>query len=349
MVIFLEKEKRAWSLALTTILFILGVNLSSYSEITQEEIVRSLQESLIRASEEVAPAVVNIRTVQPSEDFFFRIVPREGQGSGVIFSKEGYILTNEHVIHKAREIKVVLPDGRELEGKLIGSDPRVDLAVVEIKARDLPLAKLGDSDKLKPGEFCIAIGNPFGLQNTLTFGVVSARGRNIGAAPGRILEDLIQTDAPINPGNSGGPLINLQGEVIGINTAIIPYAQGIGFAIPINAAKEIIDELIEYGRVIRPWLGIYYLPITSQVRQRFNLSVDSGYYIAKVVPKGPAEKAGMKKGDVIIKVNDQSIETAQDLRQIMKTKRIGEGITLLILRQGQYKEVRVKLEEMPRE
>jgi len=203
MITFLKEEKRVWWLALVVILFLVGIllgkNLGSVSEVTQEvtheEITISLEESLIRASEKVSPAVVNIRTVQLARDSFFRTVPREGQGSGVIFSEEGHILTNDHVIQKAREIKVVLPDGREIEGELTGSDPSVDLAVVKIKAKNLPVAKLGDSDKLKPGEFCIAIGNPFGLQNTLTFGVISAVGRSIGAAPGKILENLIQTDA----------------------------------------------------------------------------------------------------------------------------------------------------------
>jgi len=353
MIRFLKKEKRAWWLGLVVVLFLLGIllgkNLGSFSEANQEETPFSVQEHLIRASEEVGPTVVNIRTVQLTRDSFFRIVPREGQGSGVIFSEEGYILTNEHVIQKAEEIKVVLHDGRELEGKLVGSDPSFDLAVVKIEAKNLPVARLGDSDKLRPGEFSLAIGNPFGLQNTLTFGVISAMGRNIGTAPGKVLENLIQTDAPINPGNSGGPLINLEGEVIGINTAIIPYGQGIGFAVPINTAKEIVDELITHGRVIRPWLGIYYLCITPQIEERFNLAVDSGCYIAQVVPGSPADTAGIKEGDVIVKVNDQDMKAGEDLRQIMKTKKIGEEVTFLILRQDEYKEVKVKLAEMPRE
>ena len=344
-----QKEKRVLLIGIMVILVLFGINHSSFSEVTEGEIVHSLQETLIQASEEVAPAVVNIRTVRLTYDSFFRVVPRGGQGSGVIFSKEGYILTNEHVIHQAREIKVVLPDGRELEGKLIGSDPSVDLAVVKITAKNLPLTKLGNSDDLRPGEFCMAIGNPFGLQNTLTFGVISAMGRNIGAAPEKILENLIQTQAPINPGNSGGPLINLAGEVIGINTAIIPYGQGIGFAIPINTAKEILDELITHGRVMRPWLGIYSLCVTSQVKERFHLSVDSGCYIVEVVPQSPAEKGGIKEGDVVVKVNDQDVKTVEDLKQILKTKKIGEEITLLIVREDEYKRVRVTLAERPRE
>ena len=352
MVTLLKKEKSAWLLVVIVILFLFGINPSSFSEVTEEGVVRSLQETLIRASEEVAPAVVNIRIIQLTvEDYdsFFNVVPRGGQGSGVIFDKEGYILTNEHVIHQAKEITVVLPDGRELEGKLIGSDPSVDLAVVKITAENLPLAKFGNSDKLRAGDFCIAIGNPFGLQNSLTFGVISATGRHIGTPPGKILENLIQTQAPINPGNSGGPLIDLEGEVVGINTAIIPYAQGIGFAIPINTAKEIINELITYGRVIRPWLGIYSLYLAPQVKERFNLGVESGCYIIEVVPGGPAEKGGIKEGDVIVKVNDQDIKTPEDLKQVIKTKKIGEEISLLIFREDVYKTMRVTLAETPRE
>ena len=348
MIAFLKKEKRVGLLVVTLIFLLVGINLASFSEVAEEVTAYSLQETLIRASEKVALAVVNIRSIQLTYDSFFRVVPREGQGSGVIFSEQGYILTNEHVIHQAREIKVVLSDGREFEGKLVGSDRSVDLAVVKIKAGNLPLAELGDSDKLRPGEFCIAIGNPFGLQNTLTFGIISAVGRSIGS-PGKTLENLIQTQAPINPGNSGGPLINLEGEVIGINTAIIPYAQGIGFAIPINTAREILDELIEHGRVIRPWLGVSALCVTPQIKERFNLAVDSGCYIIQVVPESPAAKGGIKEGDVIVKVNDQDIKTIEDLGRIIKTKNIGEEITLSIFREDEYKRVTVKLEERPGE
>ncbi len=348
MVTFLEREKRAWLLGIATVLFLLGTALGTSSEVPAEAATLSLQETVIQASEKVAPAVVNIRIVLLTYDSFFRVVPGQGQGSGVIFSEEGYILTNEHVIHEATEINVVLPDGRELEGKLIGSDPSVDLAVVKINAENLSVAELGDSDKLRSGEFCMAIGNPFGLQNTLTFGVISATGRSIGG-PRQILENLIQTQTPINPGNSGGPLINLEGEVIGINTAIIPYGQGIGFAIPINTAKEIIGELIEHGRVIRPWLGVSALYVTPQVKERFNLDVDSGCYIINVVPKSPADKAGIKEGDVIIKVNDQDLRSLEDLQRVIKTREIGEELTLLIFREDEYEKVKVKLEERPTE
>lgn len=312
----------------------------------QKEAVAFLQNTIIEASSKVAPAVVNITTVRVGADFFFNPVPQRGLGSGVIFDqKNGYILTNEHVIHQVKEIKVLLPDGRESEGKLIGSDPTMDLAVVKIKGENLPVAKLGDSDEVKVGEFCIAIGNPFGLQNTVTFGIVSALNRPIRPD----LEDLIQTDAAINPGNSGGPLINFKGEVIGINTAIIPYAQGIGFAIPINAAKEIIDELIKYGKVIRPWLGISYLPITPQVVSRFNLPVKSGLYVASVISGSPADKVGLKAKDIIRKFDGQEIKTSRDLKAFISKKKVGDEVSLTILRNKETKIIRVTLGERPTE
>ncbi len=342
--------RKGWRVGLVVGMVALALGVVSavvFSEGTGEPTVSSLQKTLIQASEDVAPAVVNVRVVQLTYDMFLNVVPQEGLGSGIIFSKEGYILTNEHVIHKAKEIKVLLPDGREFDGKLVGSDPRTDLAVVKIKAKDIPLAKLGKSDTLKPAEFCIAIGNPFGLQNTVTFGVISAIGRHIQESPEKILENLIQTDAAINPGNSGGPLINIQGEVIGINTAIIPYAQGIGFAIPINTAKDIMDELIKYGKVIRPWLGIYFLPVTPQVKARFNLTVDSGLYVAKVVAGGPADKGGIKEGNIIVKMNGKDVKTYEDVQEIMKKMKVGEQITLVCVRQGEYKKIQLKLGEMP--
>ncbi|MFQ5835300.1 MAG: S1C family serine protease [bacterium] len=331
----------------------LSINLSLQAKNppeNQKEVVSFLQDTIIEASSKVAPAVVSISTVRVVADFFFNPIPQRGLGSGVIFDqKNGYILTNEHVIHRAKEIKVLLPDGREFEGKLIGSDPRIDLAVVKIKGENLPVVKLGDSDKVKVGEFCIAIGNALGLQNTVTFGVVSATNRSIRPQPQKVLEDLIQTDAAINPGNSGGPLINFKGEVIGINTAIIPYAQGIGFAIPINAAKDIIEELIKYGKVIRPWLGISYLPITPQVVSRFNLPVKSGLYVASVISGSPAHKAGLQVKDIIRKFDAQEIKTSQDLKAFISKKKVGDEVTLTILRDKETKIIRVTLGEMPAE
>ncbi|GAH26648.1 unnamed protein product [marine sediment metagenome] len=216
---------------------------------------------------------------------------------------------------------------------------------MEMPALKQPVLWYGDSDEVKVGEFCIAIGNPFGLQNTVTFGIVSALNRPIRPD----LEDLIQTDAAINPGNSGGPLINFRGEVIGINTAIIPYAQGIGFAIPINAAKEIIDELIKYGKVIRPWLGISYLPITPQVVSRFSLPVKSGLYVASVISGSPADKVGLRAKDIIRKFDGQEIKTPRDLKAFLSKKKVGDEVSLTILRNKETKIIRVTLGERPTE
>lgn len=349
MFIFSGKSKKVWLLVGIALFFLGAINTGSFCEKTPRETVYSLQETLTNIAEKVAPAVVNIRTVTFTRDLFFNVVPQEGLGSGIIFSKKGYILTNEHVVHNAEKIKAVLPDGREFKGEVIGSDSRSDLAVVKIESKDLPTAKLGDSDKLRPGDFCVAIGNPFGLQNTVTFGVVSATERHIQASQGKVLENLIQTDAAINPGNSGGPLINIKGEVIGINTAIIPYAQGIGFAIPINTAKDIIDELVKYGKVIRPWLGIYYYTVTSQLKKRFDLSVGSGIYVVKIVPQGPADKGGVKEGDVIVNINGEGIEKTQDVRKIIEKKEVGQQVSLLVVRDGEHKNIRLKLGEAPGE
>ena len=356
----IKLKRRSYLLAGTLILIVavfVIINLSTKASHeaknppeNQKELVSFLQDTIIGASGKVAPAVVNISTVRIIADFLFAPIPQRGLGSGVIFDqKNGYILTNEHVIHRAKEIKVLLPDGREFKSELIGSDPRTDLAVVKIKGENLPMAKLGDSDEVKVGEFCIAIGNPFGLQNTVTFGIVSATNRPIRPEPQKVLEDLIQTDAAINPGNSGGPLINFRGEVIGINTAIIPYAQGIGFAIPINAAKDIIEELIKHGKVIRPWLGITYLPITPQVVSRFNLPVKSGLYVASVISGSPADKAGLQAKDIIRKFDTQEVKTSRDLKAFISKKKVGDQITLTILRGKETKIIRVILGEMPAE
>ena len=307
-----------------------------------------LQETLIEVSKKVAPAVVNITTITGlGGDFFFNILPQQGQGSGVIFNEKGYILTNEHVVHEAREIKVLLMDGREFKGKLVGSDLWLDLAIIKIAGQNLPVARLGDSNKIRVGEFCVAIGNPFGLQNTVTFGVISALDRSIRVGVQKVMEGLIQTDTAINPGNSGGPLINFQGEVIGINTAIIPYAQGIGFAIPINSAKDILHQLITYGKVRRPWLGISYLPVSPRVTSQFNLETNSGIYVISVIAGGPASRAGLKEGDVILKINHTEVTTSQQLKQAISQQKIGEKVKLSILRRKEVLFIVVTLGKIP--
>ena len=314
---------------------------------TQEAV--SFQQTLIEASEKVAPAVVNIRVVQLSRDYFFNLVPQQGQGSGVIFDERGFILTNNHVIEGADEITVVLHDGREFKGEVLDRDPGVDLAVVKIEAPDLPVATLGNSDELQAGQFCVAIGNPFGLQDTVTFGVISALNRSIRSGPNQVMEDLIQTDAAINPGNSGGPLIDFSGTVVGINTAIIPQAQNIGFAVPINTARDITDDLIEHGKISRPWLGIYILTVNAQVQQRFELGVSTGVYVAEVVSDGPAAAAGIKEGDVIVGLDGTPVQSGERLRSMLRRKAIGATVSLLIVRDDQYQEVKVALEQAPSE
>ncbi|MBU4562463.1 trypsin-like peptidase domain-containing protein, partial [bacterium] len=312
-----------------TVVF-LGFTQSIYAQENKPNLtLEAFSNSIADIAETVGPAVVNIDTVRmvktqfPSfEDPIFkrffgrefeefrRTIPQKGTGSGFIINQEGYVLTNEHVVRKADKIKVTLSDGREFDGEVIGSDVTSDMAIVKIKADHLPLVALGDSDKLRVGEIVIAIGNPYGLQQTVTMGVVSAKGRSIPTGiEGRVYKDFIQTDAAINPGNSGGPLLNTKGEVVGINTAIIPYAQGIGFAIPINAAKKNIDDLITLGKVRRSWLGVYIQEVTPEIAKQFNQAEAKGVLVGDVVKNSPAEEVGIKTGDIIKKVNNEEVNS----------------------------------------
>jgi serine protease Do len=280
---------------------------------------------------------------QPEE----RRIPQKGLGSGFIFRSDGYILTNEHVIQGAEQIKVTLKDGREFGGKVIGSDPLTDIAIIKVDATDLPALPLGDSDRARVGEWMIAIGNPYGLSHTVTVGVLSAKGRPIYSGDsGREYENFLQTDAAINPGNSGGPLLNIKGEVIGINTAILPYAQGVGFAIPINMAKSLLDPLIETGKVVRSWVGIYLQDITPDMIQQFGLNEPKGALIADVVPNSPASRAGIQRGDIILKVDDEEIVNAAVFHAAIRDKKPGIQLTLSVWRDNQVKEISVILEEL---
>lgn len=276
----------------------------------------------------------------------------EGKGSGVIIDRDGYILTNEHVIRNANEIKVTLLDGREFKGKVVGSDRMTDIAVVKIPAHNLPVAKLGDSDRVRVGEWVIAIGNPFGYSHTVTCGIISAKGRSLkDVEEGKILEGLLQTDAAINRGNSGGPLVNLRGEVIGINTAIFPSEEGgflgIGFAIPINKAKEIMTQLIKEGKVRRPWVGIGLQDLTPEIAKKFAGRSDlKGAIINQVYPGSPAEKSGLKVGDIILEIDRKKIKSAQDVVNEVRKHKVGEVIVFLILREKHTSFISVKLAEM---
>ncbi len=324
-------------------------------------------------AEEVGPSVVYIDTVRYAtirrspfspffDDPFFRRffdlpeeemerqIPRRGVGSGFIFREDGYILTNHHVVAGAEEITVTLLDGREFTGRVIGADPMTDLAVVQVDAEGLPTVTLGDSDAARVGEWVVAIGNPYGLAHTVTVGVLSAKGRPITAGDtGREYENFLQTDAAINPGNSGGPLLNIHGEVIGINTAIIPFAQGLGFAIPINLAEELLDDLIELGRVIRAWLGVYIQDLTPEIALQFGREETKGALVAEIQVDSPAEHAGLQRGDIILRVEDEAIEDVRDLQQVIRSHRPGDVVTIEVWRDNELITLEAELQELEQE
>lgn len=303
----------------------------------------SRDNDVIGAIEKVEASVVNINTIRFERDAFLHVHPARGIGSGFIIDDRGHILTNHHITAGSREIEVALTDGRAFEGKLVGSDPANDLAVVKIDAHDLPVAELGNSAELRVGQTVIAIGNPFGLVGgpSVTVGVVSALNRHILAE--RVYENLIQTDASINPGNSGGPLLDLTSKVIGINTANIPEAQGIGFAIPINTAKTVLEDIVRYGRVTRPWLGVIGLDISQELARRFNLAVDSGILVMRIIPESPAERAGLQPGDVIAAIEDKQVNSMEDLQKQIRARRAGDSVSLIAVRGSEEARVRVTL------
>lgn len=305
----------------------------------------------------VGATVVKITTVQEqvTYDMFWGQTRDqvEGEGSGVIFDERGYILTNNHVVAGADEIIVVVNDkegkGREVKGQVLGRDAVTDLAVVKINAEGLPVARLGNSDRIEAGNTAIAIGNPLGFANTVTVGVISALNRDLPIEEGTELVDLIQTDAAINPGNSGGALFNLDGEVVGINTAIIQGAQGIGFAIPINTAREIATQLIEKGRVIRPWLGIYGTTITPEVRGELKLRETYGVYIDQALPNSPAAEGGIRERDVIQGIGNVKVESMEDLLLELRKQKVGGKIKLTVSRDGRVSHPTITLKARPAE
>jgi Do/DeqQ family serine protease len=270
------------------------------------------------------------------------------QGSGVIVDKSGVILTNNHLIDNAAEIEVRLSDKRKLKAKVAGRDPKTDLAVLKIEGQgDFPVAELGDSDALRIGQWAIAVGNPFGLDRTVTVGIVSATGRRgMGVAT---YESFIQTDAAINPGNSGGPLVNLDGKVIGINTAIVSVGQGIGFAIPINEARRVVPQLLSAGRVTRGWLGIRIQPLTEDLAPSFGAKEGDGVLVADVMQDSPAEKGGLKPGDVIVEFEGQKTAEVPDLQRIVAITPPGQAAKVIVLREGRRETLEVKIGEMPTE
>ncbi|MBI2843054.1 MAG: trypsin-like peptidase domain-containing protein [Armatimonadetes bacterium] len=327
----------------------------------------STDNPVVKAIARVGPAVVNIdtlvierrsrlpgifRDIFGDDPFFSEPMPRRGQGSGVIIdSDNGYILTNEHVIHNVRgkngQIKVSLPNKQQYDGNLVGADRMSDLALVKIDGTDLPQATLAPSDDLVIGSTAIAIGNPFGFRNTVTVGVVSATGRTLPTQENTQLEDLIQTDAAINPGNSGGPLCDVNGDVVGLNTAIIPYGQGIGFAISANTIRGVVDELVKYGRVRRPWTGMYYYDLSARAARQLGLKKPEGALVAEVANGSPAHKAGIEPGDVILAVDETEITFVEDIQKFLLRAKVDQAIKLTVWRDNKKKTVPLELEEPP--
>ncbi len=307
-----------------------------------------LESQVTGAIEKLSESVVGIDSTKLARDHRFGLVPIEGQGSGVIIDPQGTIVTNHHVIDDASKVQVHLKDGRSLVGEVIGSDPATDVALVRVNAQNLPFATLGDSESLRVGQFVLAIGNALGLPGapTVSMGVISALGRPL---PGTdfVLEGLVQTDAAINPGNSGGPLADLEGRVIGINTAMIPFAQGVGFAIPSDTIKRIIDQISKHGRVVRPWLGISGLDVNASIARRYGLSVESGVLLAEVLNDSPAHRAGLREGDIVVGIGENKVEQMKGLVTALSKFSIGERITLDVIRAGTTYEADLRLAEMP--
>lgn len=315
----------------------------------------------------VAPGVVNITSVVLERDFFYRLVPKEGAGSGAIIDNKGHILTNHHVIRDSEKLEVTLSDGSKWPARFMGSDPENDLAVIKIEApeKKLTVIPMGDSSQLDVGQKVLAIGNPFGLGQTLTTGIISSLSRSIRSEAGILINDVIQTDAAINPGNSGGPLLDSDGKIIGINSAIISptgASVGIGFAVPINIAKRILPELISKGRVSYPWIGASVYPLIPQFAKFLDLRAERGAIIIEVVPNGPADKAGLRGGDrqvqvgnslliiggdVITELNKEKVNSSDDLIRMIRDHRPGDSIELTILRDGKYFHKNVVLGEKP--
>ena len=359
------------------VLMMVGVMLGSSFQIAgaaKNAPPRMIPENFSMLAKDVSPAVVHIRVEKTLKgagpqlhqfenhpfdknehykDFFDHFFgdkgPQEynqkGLGTGFIIDKDGYIVTNNHVVQGADKIKVVLKDKKEFDAQIVGRDPQTDLALIKIDAKDnLPTVRLGRSDKLQVGEWVAAIGSPFGLEQTFTAGIVSAKGRVIGSGP---YDNFIQTDASINPGNSGGPLINMNGEVVGINTAIIAGGQGIGFAIPIDLANDIIAQLKDNGEVTRGWLGITVQDLNEELAQYYKLRDNAGVLVADVVPGDPADQAGIKAKDVIIELNGETVKTSRELTAKAANLPVGKKATVTVLRDGKKSSFNVKVAKRP--
>ena len=365
-------ERKIFFLAmlLAAVIIFLGSFYPTYSIAAKSDTTFLPPDSFSNLAESASPAVVNIRTVKtikgggrvfrhfkkgpfgdddPMKDFFDRFFDEDQKrdfkqrslGSGFIIDKDGYIVTNNHVIDNADKIVVILNDEKEFEAQIVGRDKNTDLSLIKIESNhNLPVLRFGDSDALKVGQWVVAIGNPFGLEQTVTAGIVSAKGRVIGSGP---YDDFIQTDASINPGNSGGPLLNMKGEVVGINTAIIAGGQGIGFAIPVNLAKNIIAQLKSTGEVTRGWLGVGIQDISEEVAEYYGIKEKKGVLVTEVFPGDPADLAGIKPKDIILSVNGKSVDSARQLTGMIAEISVGDTIQIKINRNGKTPTIDVKI------
>ena len=322
----------------------------------------------IAVYEKVADGVVNVTSTAMQLDFFFNAYPTQGSGSGSVIDAKGHILTNHHVVAEAQKLEVTLADGSKWPATLVGSDPESDLAVIKIEAprEKLKVVSMGDSRNLRIGQKVLAIGNPFGLQRTLTTGIISSLGRTIRSDVGTLIEDVIQTDAAINPGNSGGPLLNSDGEIIGVNSAILSPSGGnvgIGFAVPVNTARRVVPELLAKGYVSYPWIGATIQSLIPEIAKYRNLKIERGAMIAEVVKGGPADKAGLKGGhqrvqvgnmivlvggDVVVRVDQHDVKSNDELIHYIREKKPGDTILLKVYRNGSFLDVRLTLGERPR-
>jgi S1-C subfamily serine protease len=311
---------------------------------TGTTIVTTEEQAVENAVKIASPAVVRINVTATAQDPFWMIPSQEtGIGSGFIITSDGYVLTNNHVVQDATTITVTLKDGREFRGQVVGTDPLSDVAVVKISGANLPTIQLGDSSRLTVGQKVIAIGNPYGLDQTVTTGVISALERNIQADQGKTLVGVVQTDAAINPGNSGGPLVDLSGRVVGINTMIYQNAQGLGFSVSVNTARKVYDSIIATGSITWPALGITGATLSSEISQQYNISITQGVYIASVTADSGAEAAGLRKGDVITELDGKMVATIDEVLRYIRTKSVGDDVEVVIHRDGRSQTITVTL------
>lgn len=294
-------------------------------EPSDAEALDAFSRVVVNVSEKLRPAVVHLEA---------RKGRRGGSGSGILYTPDGFLLTNHHVVQSSERVRVRLTDGRELAGHVVGADPWTDLAVVQAQAPNLPYAAFGDSTQLRVGQLVVAIGSPFGFDSTVTAGVVSAIGRTLRSITGHLVDNVIQTDAALNPGNSGGPLVDSRGRVIGINTAIIAPAQGICFAIPINAAKDILPQLMQYGRVVHGYLGLHgrNVPLARSRARQFELTQATAVEVVAVEPNGPSDQAGIRPDDVLVSLGDQAVTTIDDLHKLLTQLPVGIPSSVVLLR-----------------